>query len=165
MFCRGYEFEYWSIFWSSVGSRFWILSLVEMLMFCWCWVKILKMKFDQDLCLNLQYDFGKMNSTLGSVVPLAMFLQRMESQELVKNRSYWKAIKVREKKEIDQITFKKWFTKGGEVISIGIHEDSFQLVGSHCVLYKLYSTKTKTKKQKDKDSANMHLPKMNHSLF
>ena len=31
------------------------------------------MKFDQDLCLNLQYDFGKMNSTLGSVVPLAMF--------------------------------------------------------------------------------------------
>ena len=32
------------------------------------------MKFDQDLCLNLQSDFGKMNSTLGSVVPLAMFL-------------------------------------------------------------------------------------------
>ena len=31
------------------------------------------MKFE-DLCLNLQYDFGKMNSTLGSVVPLAMFL-------------------------------------------------------------------------------------------
>ena len=31
------------------------------------------MKFDQDLCLNLQYDFGKMSSTLGSVVPLAMF--------------------------------------------------------------------------------------------
>ena len=31
------------------------------------------MKFNQDLCLNLQYDFSKMNSTLGSVVPLAMF--------------------------------------------------------------------------------------------
>ena len=31
------------------------------------------MKFDQDLCLDLQYDSGKMNSTLGSVVPLAMF--------------------------------------------------------------------------------------------
>ena len=31
------------------------------------------MEFDQDLCLNLQYDFDKMNSTLGSVVPLAMF--------------------------------------------------------------------------------------------
>ena len=31
------------------------------------------MKFDQELCVNLQYDFGKMNSTLGSVVPLAMF--------------------------------------------------------------------------------------------
>ena len=27
------------------------------------------MKFNQDLCLN----FGKLNSTLGSVVPLAMF--------------------------------------------------------------------------------------------
>ena len=32
------------------------------------------MKFDQDLCLNLKYDLGKMNSTLGSVVPLAMFV-------------------------------------------------------------------------------------------
>ena len=36
------------------------------------------MNFDQDLCLNLWYDpigyFGKMNSTLGSVVPLAMFV-------------------------------------------------------------------------------------------
>ena len=31
------------------------------------------MKLDQDLRLNLRYDFGKMNSTLGSVVPLAMF--------------------------------------------------------------------------------------------
>ena len=46
----------------------------------WSWilVEILKMKFDQDLCLNLWYDpigyFGKMNSALGSVVPLAMFL-------------------------------------------------------------------------------------------
>ena len=33
----------------------------------------MKRKFDQDLGLNLRYDFGKMNSTLGSVVPLAMF--------------------------------------------------------------------------------------------
>ena len=31
------------------------------------------MKFDQDLRLHLRYDFGKMNSTLGFVVPLAMF--------------------------------------------------------------------------------------------
>ena len=42
-----------------------------------CLVEILTMKFEQDLCLNLWYDpigyFGKMNSTLGSVVPLAMF--------------------------------------------------------------------------------------------
>ena len=34
------------------------------------WVKILNFKFNK---LNLQYDFGTMNSTLGSVVPLAMF--------------------------------------------------------------------------------------------
>ena len=38
---------------------------------------LLKMKCDQDLCLNMWYDpvgyFGKMNSTLRSVVPLAMF--------------------------------------------------------------------------------------------
>ena len=38
------------------------------------------MKFDQDLGLNLSYDplsyFGKLNSTLESVVPLAMFLLR-----------------------------------------------------------------------------------------
>ena len=40
------------------------------------------MKFDQDLCLNLQYDFGKMNSTLGSVVPLAMFKAAIGNQDL-----------------------------------------------------------------------------------
>ena len=38
----------------------------------------MKKKFDQDLFLNLWCDplgyFAKMNSTLGSVVPLAMFL-------------------------------------------------------------------------------------------
>ena len=37
----------------------------------------MEMKFDQNLCKNL-YDkrsyFGKQNSTLGSVVPLAMFV-------------------------------------------------------------------------------------------
>ena len=32
----------------------------------------------------------------------------------MKNRSYWKAVKVREKKDIDHITFRKWFTKGSE---------------------------------------------------
>ena len=40
-------------------------------------VEIMKKKFDQDLFLNLWCDplgyFAKMNSTLGSVVPLAMF--------------------------------------------------------------------------------------------
>ena len=69
----------------------------------------------------------------------------MESQELVKNRSYWKAIKVREKKEIDQVTFKKLFPKGGEVISIGLHEDSFQLVSTKAIFNKDKETKKKTK--------------------
>ena len=59
-----------------------------MLMFCWCWVKILKMKFDQDLCLNLQYDFGKMNSTLGSVVPLAMFTNNVAVYEFFSGKSW-----------------------------------------------------------------------------
>ena len=51
----------------NVWFRIWSKSLVE----------ILKMKFGQDLCLNLWHDpigyFEKMNSTLGSVVHLAMF--------------------------------------------------------------------------------------------
>ena len=76
----------------------------------------------------------------------------MESQELVKNRSYWKAVKVREKKEIDQITFKKLFTKGGEVMSIGIHEDSFQLVGSQAILNKDKDKETKKERQRQKFS-------------
>ena len=42
-------------------------------------VEIMKKKFDQDLFLNLWCNplgyFAKMNSTLGSVVPLAMFLR------------------------------------------------------------------------------------------
>ena len=51
----------------SGNADVWLRFLVDAL------VKILKMKFDQDLRLNLRYDFGKMNSTLGSVVPWAMF--------------------------------------------------------------------------------------------
>ena len=30
------------------------------IIFCWCLVEILKMKCDQDLCLNLWYDFKKL---------------------------------------------------------------------------------------------------------
>ena len=51
------------------------------------------MKFDQDLCLNLQYDFGKMNSTLGSVVPLAMstlfYIARCQAL-LTSSRLHWR---------------------------------------------------------------------------
>ena len=55
----------------------------------------LKMKFEQDFCLNLWYDpisyFGKMNSTLGSVVPLAMFYVHVEvrSEEISSNSLVW----------------------------------------------------------------------------
>ena len=49
-------------------------------MFCWeSWslVKILKLKFDQELCKTLLYELKKLlwleHSTLGSVVPLALF--------------------------------------------------------------------------------------------
>ena len=52
---------------ADVWLRFW----------SWWLFEILEMKFDQDLCLNLYMTysgyFGKLNSTLGSVVPLAMY--------------------------------------------------------------------------------------------
>ena len=83
MFCRGYEVESWS---SEMLKLFLFIILnfkfsrdddVWLRFWSKCLVEILKMKLDQDLCLNLLYDplgyFGKMNSTLGSVVPLAMF--------------------------------------------------------------------------------------------
>ena len=57
-----------------------------------CLVKILKMKFYQDLRLNLWYDpigyFRKMNSTLGSVVPLAMFFTQAPPVVPVTNMRY-----------------------------------------------------------------------------
>ena len=40
---------------------------------------MLKVKFDQDLCLN----FGKQNSTLGSVVPLAMFDSSLTTDSVI----------------------------------------------------------------------------------
>ena len=47
------------------------------------------MKFDQDLYLNLQYDFGKMNSTLGSVVPLAMFFFTSSTMTVYSTQQFW----------------------------------------------------------------------------
>ena len=75
---------------ATICCRFRSWGLVKKLIFCsdsehkvwsrcWSWSSsdILKLKFDQYLCLNLWYYpkgyFGKMNSTLGSVVPLAIF--------------------------------------------------------------------------------------------
>ena len=76
MFCSGYEVELCSRFWSWVWSIFWISTLVEMMMFgqdfevaawliLWRWNLI---KFCVRTC--------DMNSTLRSVVPLAMFVFR-----------------------------------------------------------------------------------------
>ena len=79
----------------------------------------------------------------------------MESQELVKNKSYWKAIKVREKKDIDQVAFKILFPKGGEVISIGLHEDSFQLVGTQAIF----------SKDKDKETKERQRPRFSQYAF
>ena len=99
-------FKVWSIFWSWCSGkilklkfgqyfapdawwRLWSLILVKILKFMfsrnggvllkfWRWglIKTLRMKFDQDLCKNLQdlkSYFGEQNSTLGSIVSLAMF--------------------------------------------------------------------------------------------
>ena len=82
MFCRGYEVESWSRFW----TRFWILSLVEMLMFAWnfevdAWSRFWRWNLIK-ICvwirdMTSRSYFGKMNSILGSVVPLAMFLHSL----------------------------------------------------------------------------------------
>ena len=71
-----------SRFWGYVWSRFWSLSLVEMLIFGWgfevaAWSGLWKWNLIK-ICLrtcDMTYRsyFGDQNSTLGSVVPLAMF--------------------------------------------------------------------------------------------
>ena len=81
MFCRGYEVESWSRFW----TRFWILSLVEMLMFGWnfevdAWSRFWRWNLIK-ICvwirdITSRSYYGKMNSILGSVVPLAMFFYK-----------------------------------------------------------------------------------------
>merc|ERR1711934_1105052 len=58
----------------------------------------------KDLCGTLHTKFSPATHWEGNVV------LSQESEGLVTNRSYWKAI------------------KDGEIISVGIHEDSFQLV-------------------------------------
>ena len=78
VFCRGYEVESWLRFW----TRLWILSLVEMLMFGWnfevdAWSRFWRWNLIK-ICvwirdMTSRSYFGKMNSILGSVVPLAMF--------------------------------------------------------------------------------------------
>ena len=87
----------------------------------WSWilVEILKMKFNQDLGLNLWYDpigyFGKMNSTLGSVVPLAMFGNTIGNKDRgeVIARTWFHSFFSRKKSEIwiAFTFFEKWKVK------------------------------------------------------
>ena len=71
MFCRGYEVKPWSRFCSYVWSRFWIMRfLADALSRFWRW-NVIKICY-----MTSRSYFGKMNSTLGSVVPLAMFSKR-----------------------------------------------------------------------------------------
>ena len=82
MSCRGFEVESWSRFWSWVWSIFSNQSLVEMLMFdcdfeidAWCRIgkwNLIKTCVRTCDMIETSY-FGKLNSTLVSVVPLAMF--------------------------------------------------------------------------------------------
>ena len=62
--------------WGTCWLRLWSPILVKMFKFTFCWylVETLKLVLDQDSedVWSRNY-FGKQNSTLGSVVPLAMF--------------------------------------------------------------------------------------------
>ena len=63
--------------WGTCWLRLWSPILVKMFKFTFCWylVETLKLVLDQDSedVWSRNY-FGKQNSTLGSVVPLAMFV-------------------------------------------------------------------------------------------
>ena len=92
MFCRGYEIESWSRF----GQDF--EALWSFLWRCWCLVEVEVDAWSRFWIWNSikicvwTYD---MNSTLGSVVPLAMFIQfngfnESLKQELACQFWYWK---------------------------------------------------------------------------
>ena len=70
--------------WGTCWLRLWSPILVKMFKFTFCWylVETLKLVLDQDSedVWSRNY-FGKQNSTLGSVVPLAMFLILMHEDE------------------------------------------------------------------------------------
>ena len=115
-FCSDFEHKVWSRFRSWSKGEIWSWSLVSF--FCWCFVEVIwilveilklglanifkfnfsrdvwdfevdtcsrfwSMKFDQDLCATCD-----MNSTLGSVVPLAMFYSwnRSVAENIVSNK-------------------------------------------------------------------------------
>ena len=69
-----YEVESWSRFW----TRFWILSLVEMLMFGWNFEVDAWSRFWRWNLIKICVWTCDKNSTLGSVVPLAMFNMSMK---------------------------------------------------------------------------------------
>ena len=65
---------------ATFGQYFWILILVELLMFGWdfeisAWLRFWRWNLTK-ICVWTCLNFSKKNSTLGSVVPLAMFTFR-----------------------------------------------------------------------------------------
>ena len=66
------------------------------------------MKFDQDMRLNLRCDFGKLNSTLGAVVPLAMFIITVISVSRIIALQAWLAKKLRKFPKVAQSRQKDW---------------------------------------------------------
>ena len=81
------QVESWSIFWSKVWARFWSLSFMERLMFgsdfeVDAWSRFLRWNLIK-ICVWT----CDINSTLGSVVPLAMFQQRYGNTKAISSSS------------------------------------------------------------------------------
>ena len=92
-FGQDFVAEVWSVFcfWCLVGVmklnfRFWSFNLVEIWLRSWSWCLVEILKMYQDLCRNLWYDPKKSlweeYSTLGYVVPLAMFVLANGDEDL-----------------------------------------------------------------------------------
>ena len=81
MFCRWFQVESWSRFWSSAWSIFWVSSLVEMQMFGWDFEVDAWSIFWRWNLIKICVWTCDMNSTHGSVVPLAIFYIQSENRD------------------------------------------------------------------------------------
>ena len=142
MFCRGYEVESWSRFW----TRFWILSLVEMLMFAWnfevdAWSRFWRWNLIK-ICVSIldmtsRCYFGKMNSILGSVVPLAIFII-----PALDRHSYPPKINAKNSKEMGYKILNPWWkrkathlTATTKCISIDSSNNRLPKISSHNISF------------------------------